>query len=200
MGGKLGTIWVRAGHEVVFSYARDENKLQRLAHDAGHPARAGTPREAVSHADAVLLAVNWPQLDDVLEQAGDLAGKVVVTCSLPMVDEQLVFAHTTSGAEQLAKRLPKAHVVGAFNTVPSECLFDVYDARDKPNRPSLIYYGDHAHGKQVAAQLIRDAGFDPIDAGPLRIARYGEPFTLLVGQLAYESAGGPSLAYRFERF
>jgi len=52
----------------------------------------------------------------------------------------------------------------------------------------------------VAAELIRDVGFDPVDAGPLRIARYTEPFGLLVGQLAYEGNGSPELAYRFERF
>ena len=55
-------------------------------------------------------------------------------------------------------------------------------------------------GKQVAAELIRDAGFDPVDAGTLRIARYTEPFALLVAELAYEGEGGPELAYRFERF
>jgi hypothetical protein len=43
-------------------------------------------------------------------------------------------------------------------------------------------------------------GFDPIDASPLRIAWYTEPFSLLVAQLAYEGQGGPELAYRFERF
>jgi predicted dinucleotide-binding enzyme len=48
--------------------------------------------------------------------------------------------------------------------------------------------------------LIRDVGFDPVDAGPLRIARYAEPFTPLVGQLSYEGEGGPELAYRFEWF
>ena len=52
----------------------------------------------------------------------------------------------------------------------------------------------------MAAELIRDARFDPVDAGPLRIARYTEPFALLVGQLAYEGKGGPELAYRFEWF
>jgi 8-hydroxy-5-deazaflavin:NADPH oxidoreductase len=51
----------------------------------------------------------------------------------------------------------------------------------------------------VAAALIREVGFDPVDAGPLRVARYAEPFALLVGQLAYEGDGGPELAYRFER-
>jgi len=52
----------------------------------------------------------------------------------------------------------------------------------------------------VWATLIHDVGFDPIDAGPLRPARYMQPFSLLVGQLAYEGEGGPELAYRFERF
>src|SRR5947209_19894976 len=59
MGGKLGTIWARAGHEVVFSYARSEQKLKKLARDAKGKARAGTPREAAQDADAVLLAVHW---------------------------------------------------------------------------------------------------------------------------------------------
>jgi len=55
MGGKLGTIFARAGHEVVFSYSRDDKKLQRLARDAGGSSRAGTPGEAAKDADAVLI-------------------------------------------------------------------------------------------------------------------------------------------------
>src|SRR5437762_7376006 len=202
MGGKLGTIWARAGHEVVFSYARSAQKLQKLARDAKGKARSGTPREAAQEADALLLAVHWSRVDDVLQQAGDLSGKVTVTCSLPMNadDTGLVIAHTSSGAEALAKKVPKARVVSAFGTVPSEALVGVFEARRKARRPSLVYCGDDARSKQVAAGLIRDVGFDPVDAGPLRIARYTEPFTLLIAQLAYEGDEGPELAYRFERF
>src|SRR5712691_6638972 len=202
MGGKLGTIFARAGHEVVFSYARSEQKLKRLAREAKGKALAGTPREAAQEADALLLAVHWSRMDDVLSQAGDLSGKVVLTCSLPMNDDDtgLVVAHTSSGAEELAKRIPKARVVAAFNTVPSEVLFGVYEARREASRPSLVYCGDQRRGKEVAGGLIRDVGFDPVDAGPLRIARYTEPFTMLIAQLAYEGKGGPELAYRFERF
>lgn len=149
MGGKLGTIFARAGHEVVFSYARSPQKLERLAHEAKGKARAGTPREA---------------------------------------------------AKELAKKLPKARVVSAFNTVPSEVLFGVYEAKRKAKRPSLVYCGDDAAAKEVAAGLIRDVGFEPVDAGPLRIARYTEPFALLVAQLAYEGSAGPELAYRFQWF
>ena len=202
MGGKLGTIFARAGHEVVFSYARSMEKLKKLARDAHGNARAGTPSEAAKEADALLLAVHWSRIEEVLSQTGDLSGKVVVTCSLPMNDDdtELVVAHTSSGAEELARMIPFARVVSAFNTVPSEVLFGVYEAKRKATRPSLVYCGDDESGKAVAAELIRDVGFDPLDAGPLRIARYTEPFALLVAQLAYEGEEGPELAYRFEWF
>ncbi len=202
MGAKLGTIWARAGQDVVFSYARSEQKLQKLARDAKGNARAGTPREAAQQADALLLAVHWSRVDDALQQAGDLSGKAIITCSLPMNadDTDLVIAHTSSGAEELAKKIRKARVVSAFGTVPSEVLFGVFEARRKATKPSLVYCGDDASSKKIAAQLIRDVGFDPVDAGPLRIARYSEPFTLLIARLAYEGDGGPELAYRFERF
>lgn len=202
MGGKLGTLFARAGHEVVFSYARHQEKLKRLAKGAGGNAHAGTPRQAAQDADAVLLAVHWLRIADVLHQAGDLSGKAILTCSLPMDagNTGLVIGHSTSGAEELAKKVPKAKVVCAFNTVPSEVLFGVYAARRKADRPSLVYCGDDARSKATAAELIRDVGFAPVDAGPLQIARYTEPFALLMARLAYEGTGGPELAYRFERF
>src|SRR3989441_7073488 len=107
MGGKLGTLFARAGHNVVFSYARTEQKLRRLAQKAQGNARAGTPREAAREADALLLAVHWSRVDDVLHQAGDLSGKIIVSCSLPMNADntELVVAHTSSGAEALARTI-----------------------------------------------------------------------------------------------
>src|SRR5437879_13622372 len=84
MGGKLGTLFARAGHDVVFSYARSEQKLKKLARDAKGKARAGTPRQAAQEADAILLAVHWSRVDDVLQHDGDVVGKVMVSCSLPM--------------------------------------------------------------------------------------------------------------------
>jgi len=202
MGAKLGTLFARAGHEVVFSYARSARKLERLAREARGRARAGTPAEATRDADALLLAVHWSRVDQVLRQAGDLAGKVIVSCSLPMnkTDTALVIGRSFSGAEELAKRARTARVVAAFGTIPSEVLLSVFEARRKSRRPSLVYCGDDQDAKELAATLIRDVGFDPVDAGPLRIARYTEPFALLIAQLAYETDAGPELAYRFERF
>jgi len=197
MGSKLGTLFARAGHDVVFSYARTKKKLEDLARQAGHKALAGTPSDAARDADALLLAVHWSRVDDVLKQAGDVSGKVIVTCSLPMSkdDAALVVGLTSSGAEELAKKVREARVVSAFSTIPSEVLF----TKKKP-LPSLVYCGDDADAKGVVAQLVRDVGFEPVDAGPLRMARYTEPFSLLVAQLAYEGQKGPEVAYRFEWF
>ena len=80
-------------------------------------------------------------------------------------------------------------------------LFAVFEARRKKSvRPGLLVCGDDEPAKGTVAQLIRELGFEPEDAGPLRMARYFEPFALLVAQLAYEMPGGAELAYRFERF
>lgn len=146
--------------------------------------------------------MHWSRLDDVLKQAGGVPGKVIVSCVLPMSldDTGLVVAHTSSGAEAIAKQVRPARVVSAFSTVPSEVLFDVFDARRRRARPSMLYCGDDADAKEVAAGLIADVGFDPVDLGPLRMARYTEPFSLLIAQLAYEAGGDPAIAYRFERF
>ena len=62
----------------------------------------------------------------------------------------------------------------------------------------MLYCGEDAIARRAAVRLIRDVGFDPVDAGPLKIARFLEPFTLLIAQLAYEGRKGPRLAYRFE--
>ena len=77
LGGKLGTLFARAGHEVVFSYARSQEALKRLARNAGANAQAGTPAEAARHAQALILAVHWSRLADVRGQAGDVSGNVI---------------------------------------------------------------------------------------------------------------------------
>lgn len=202
MGAKLGTIWTRAGHDVVFSYARSEKKLEKLATDAGGKAHAGTPAEAATGADALLLAVHWLRVDDVFAQTGDLTGKTIITCSLPMNadDTELVIARTSSGAEELARRLPTSRIVSAFGTVPSEVLYDVFNTRRKKDRPSLLYCGDEKHSKGVTATLISDAGFAPLDAGALAMARYLEPLTMLVARLAYAQSDNPALAYQFRYY
>lgn len=200
MGSKLGMLFARAGHDVVFSYSHNEKKLQKLAREAGENARAGTPAEAAAKADALLLAVHWSRVQDVVAQAGDLSGKTIVSCTLPMSedDSRLVLGNTTSGAEALASRIPGAHVVCAFSTAPSEVLYSVFERRKRQTRPDLVYCGDHKAAKKKVATLIRDVGFNPVDVGALAIARYVEPCSLLLAEIAYNTKGGPELAYRLE--
>jgi len=202
IGGKLGRIFARAGHDVVFSYSRSHQKLEDLAKEAGPNAQAGTAAEACRDAEVVLLAVHWTRIDDVLAQTGTISDKVLLTCSLPMSedDSHMVIGLTTSGAEVLAAKVPGAHVVSAFSTVPSEVLFAVFERRGEKSGPDLIYCGDDDGAKRKAARLIHDAGFHPLDIGSLSAARYIEPFSLLVAELAYNGPGGPELSYRFERF
>jgi predicted dinucleotide-binding enzyme len=108
-------------------------------------------------------------------------------------DSALAMGHTTSGAEELAKRTG-ASVVAIFDTITSELIAS--DAAIARSTPDVVYCGDDG-AKSIAAMLARDAGFNPIDAGALHVARYLEPFGLLVAQLAYEQELGETLAYRF---
>jgi predicted dinucleotide-binding enzyme len=101
---------------VVFSYAQSRRKLEMLAREAKGNARAGTPGEAAGDADVIFLAVHWSRVDDVLKQAGELPGKIIMTCLLPMDinNTGLVVAHSSSGAEELANKakVPEVGVPG----------------------------------------------------------------------------------------
>ena len=90
---------------------------------------------------------------------------------LNLENTELIVAHTLSGAEALAARIPQARLAAAFQAVPSEVFYDIFQGRHEARRPSLVYCGDDTASKAVAAQLMHDVGFDPLDAGPLRIAR-----------------------------
>jgi predicted dinucleotide-binding enzyme len=193
IGSALGTSWAHAGHRVLFSYSRDPHKLESLARSAGHGAHAGSPAEAADR-DVVLVAVPWRAVDNALAQAGSLRGKTVITCMLPMTDDdqQLAIGFQTSGAETLAHKTG-AHVVGTFNTVWSDVIRACMTAQGIP--PSMFYVGDDTNAKATAAQLIRDARFDPVDVGGLENARLLEPFGLLMGKLGF--AYNPQVAYQF---
>ena len=116
MGGNIGTVFARLGHEVLFSYSRSEQKLRDLAEAAGPTARIGTPRDVAEQAEVVVLSVHWSRLDDVLAQSGDLSGKVVVSCTNPLdkANRELVVAHTDSGAETIARKILDAGLVAEF--------------------------------------------------------------------------------------
>lgn len=198
MGGKLGVLWAKSGHQITFSYSRQQDKLVQLARRAGNGAKAGTVEDAAHAADVIFLAVHWSRLTDALHQIGDLYGRTVVSCCVPLnlSNSELIIGRTDSGAEQLSRLMAGAKLAAAFQTTPSEAFDDVFALRNTDRRPSCVYCGDDKDAKAVAAQMISDIGYEPVDAGALRIARYIEPFAMLTAQLAYTTDQGPNWAYR----
>jgi 8-hydroxy-5-deazaflavin:NADPH oxidoreductase len=175
----LGRSWVQAGHQVLFTFG-DRIDWDVLAAETG--GRYGTPAEGAA-VEVVLLALPWAAVGKGLRTAGLLAGKVVIDATNP--HEPMLCA---SGAEEVALRAPGARVVKAFNTVVAPV---VAQAAAAPGRLSLLYCGDHAAAKQVAAGLIVDAGFVPVDAGRLDAAREVEALGRLLVDLAYGRGPGP---------
>ena len=100
MGAKLGRFWAACGHDVTFSYSRKPARLKRLAQENGGD--HGTIAEAVTGADALLLSVHWSRIEDVLAQAGEMAGQVVLNCCVPLDESnsRIVVGMTTSGADR----------------------------------------------------------------------------------------------------
>lgn len=202
MGGALGVLWARGGHRVVFSGSRDPARLERLAR--GSVADAGTPEEAVREADAVLVALQPHAWDAVLPDAALFNGKPVITCMSglrPDFSGQTVGLPSTmrvSLAESLAERLPGAHVVEAFNLTFAEVLAS--DSRVfGGERPTLPFCGDNAGAKALVARLIADAGYGPLDVGPLVHARTLETLATVWVQLAAVSGLHPNVALRVLR-
>jgi 8-hydroxy-5-deazaflavin:NADPH oxidoreductase len=201
MGGGLGKLWAKAGHQVIFAYSRDESKLQHLALAAGENAKAGTPIEAVSQSDVILLSVWMPDLEAVVRAAGSLDGKIVITCISglqPDFSGQTIGLATNlkiSVAETLQNLVPTERVVEAFNSTFAEIIAS--DSRQfGSDRPSVFYCGDDAEAKKVVAGLIEDCGYEAIDAGKLSLARSLETLATAWVQFAVASQLFPNLGLK----
>ncbi len=201
MGSALGRIWARQGHQVIFSYGRDEVKLQRVAEAAGQNARAGTVSEAASQSQVLLLSV-WPDLlEDVLRSAGSLAGKTVITCVSGLKPDftgqtvGLPTELTTSMAERIAQLAPGAQVVEAFNVTFAQTIA-ANSRRFGPDRPSIFYCGDSEAAKKTVAALIEVCDYEAVDAGPLSVARSLETLASAWVQFAAVSGLFPNLALK----
>jgi predicted dinucleotide-binding enzyme len=199
VGSGLGKIWAQRGHRVTFSFSRDRQKLEELAGSVSN-AKADLPSEAVRMSSVVLLSVRWADVEQAIEAAGSLIGKTVIDCTNPLKPDlgALLLGHTTSASEEIAKLAAGAHVVKAFNTAFAE----IYHAPSRMfgSRMSTMFYcGDNAEAKHAVAQLIRDAGFESVDCGPLASARYLEPLGMLLIELAYRQGMGTRIGLNLVR-
>jgi 8-hydroxy-5-deazaflavin:NADPH oxidoreductase len=182
VGGALGSVWVKAGHDVMFS-SRSLEHDKALAAKLGPNARAGTPREAAAFGDVVMISVPYRSLPELGKELGDLLkGKVVIdTCNpIPGRDGDIAnWAREKGAGLASAELLPGARLVRAFNAVGAGRMGSMHE---QPGRVGMPIASDDAQAVAVASRLIRDIGFEPVLVGGLAMGKYLLPGTPLAGE------------------
>lgn len=196
VGGTLGVAWAGRGQEVVFG-VRDPGgaKVKALLARTDGNARAVSIGQAVRGADVIVLATPWDPVREILNEAGDLSGRVLLDCTNPLMPglTGLEVGTSTSGAEYVEEWAPGAQVVKIFNTVGYNVMANPQFGAD---RAVMFYCGDSVQAKETAAELASSIGFDAVDAGPLRQARLLEPLALLWITMSRQPEMGREFAFK----
>lgn len=183
IGGTLGALWVKAGHEVFFS-SRHPAELEELVERLGPTARAGMPREAAAFGDVVLISIPYHAVPQIgRDLARELAGKVVLETGNPYPSrdgEMAVKARTRGTGLSSAGFLPGVRLVRAFNSVGYRALRS--EAHRTGDRVAIPLAGDDRQALAVASRLVEDAGFEPVVVGTLMRARDFDVGTAVYGQ------------------
>lgn len=193
MGSAFVKQLVRAGHEVSVT-ARDSAKAAQVA--AAYPgAKAVAVAGAANGADAVVLATGYGDAAAALQAVGDLQGKVVIDITNPLTADYmgLTLGHSSSAAEEIARAVPGAEVVKGFNTVFAQVLGDGADF-GAGRKVTVFVASDSARARQTATALAQSMGFEVVDAGGLKNARYLEPLAGLNIYLGYGAGLGTAIA------
>ena len=178
VGGALGRGLKRAGHDVR---AVGKDKM--------------ASRETASWAEVILLAIPFAAIDGVVSEVGSVVeGKVLIDVTNALdANMGLAVGFTTSGAEELQRKVPKARVVKAFNTVFAQHM----DSGRLGDTPLTAFVaGDDAGAKTSVLELAREIGFDAVDAGPLKNARLLEPLAFFNIQLGYALGMGTQIGFK----
>ena len=171
MGGPLGQAWAQAGHRVVWG-TRNPGELMELVQSAAPRAAAGYADAAAAFGDVVVLAVPPSAIPQIGRDYGHLLeGKVVIDITNPRLDRDGEITNEwleMGTGVAMAQYLPNVRLVKAFNTLSSRML-----ANPAPNgvRIGIPIAGDDGEARDIAAQLVRDAGFEPVMVGPLERAK-----------------------------
>jgi hypothetical protein len=172
IGGTIGGLWTKEGHPVFFS-SRHPDELQNLISRLGPLAQAGTVDHAIAFGDVVFIAVPYGALPQIGKDYGkSLAGKIVLDANNAVASRDGAIADEVERngiGVTSQKYLPGARLVRAFNTL-SFMIFE-REANRPPPRLAVPIAGDDKEAVQVAAGLVRDAGFDPVEVGKLADAR-----------------------------
>jgi 8-hydroxy-5-deazaflavin:NADPH oxidoreductase len=163
IGGNVARQAAKAGHEVKLSFSRDPERLRELANQLGERASVGDPADAVRFAEVVVFAVPWGTVPEVLEQAGDLRGKVVVDTTNQFGAGPMPEEGQTAAAFN-ARRMPGARYVKSFNTLTAS-FQEQTASRAGEDRVVQWVCGDDAEAKALVSELIEDMGYVPVDLG-----------------------------------
>jgi 8-hydroxy-5-deazaflavin:NADPH oxidoreductase len=168
IGGAIGELLARAGHEVLFS-SRNPDNLKPLVARVGARARAGTPQEAIAFGPVVFLGVPYSSMPQIgRDYARALNGKIVLDAGNPNVrrDGPMAEAAVAKGAGlATAEHLPGARIVRAFNQLNFKVFLS--EAHRAGDRVAVPLAGDDSEALAVASRLVTDAGFEPVVVGPL---------------------------------
>jgi len=182
VGGTLGGVWVKAGHEVMFS-SLDLEHDKALAAKLGAKARAGTPREAAAFGEIVMISVPYRALPEIGKILADLLkGKVVIDTSNPFAGrdgEVATWAREKGAGLASAELLPGARLVRAFNAIGASTMGEAHKA---PGRIGMPLASDDADAIALASELIREIGYEPVPVGGLAMGKYLMPGTPLAGE------------------
>jgi len=182
VGSALGGAWAKAGHDVMFS-SRNLDNDKKLAAEVGPHARAGTPAEAAAFGDVLLFAVPYSAFPELVKAMGSsFKGKLVLNASnpFPQRDGDIANQARDKGAGVFdVQLLPGAHVVRAFNAVGAARMAS---ASENPGKIGMPIAGDDKKALELASQLIREVGFEPVVVGGPDMGRYLMPGTPLAGE------------------
>ncbi len=180
VGSVLGTRWAKLGHQIVFgSRSPASNRVQELVTQAGPNATATTLDQAATDAEIVVLATWHKAVEGVIAQLGDLHGKIIIDPNNPLNHDAsgLTMGTTTSAGEEIARLIPDAPVVKAFNMTGARS--NMADPIYGDQKLSMFICGDDQAAKTVVAGLVTELDFEPVDCGPMTSARYLEPMAVL---------------------
>src|SRR5690348_2758309 len=202
--GRIGSNCARqlakAGHDVVLTFSREPEKLEQVAADVGGSAVAD-PAEAVSSAEAVVLSVPWRVIDEALEQAGSLEGKIVIdTTNQFGADGWIEFPEGETAAQHNSARMPGARYTKSFNTLTAAFQAEAAE-RQGDERVVQWVCGDDPDARAIVCGLIEEAGYVAVDLGgtgtcqvmeaPRRPAAvYGEEYRAADAQAVVEAVRG----------
>jgi 8-hydroxy-5-deazaflavin:NADPH oxidoreductase len=193
MGSALAKQLARAGHQVRIT-SRDPANARAVA-DAVPGSTVVAAKDAVTGSDVVIVATSYADAVPALRSLGSLAGKVVIDITNPLTPDYmgLTVGFSSSAAEEIAKAVPGAEVVKAFNTVFAQVLAQGPASAGRQVVP-VYFASDSERAKQTAKALIESIGFKAVDAGGLKNARYLEPLAGLNIFFGYGAGQGTSIA------